>query len=314
MTCECLRATADLDEVRDLDGSIPLVEFIEIRKQCPALREILLPDIIWQKVLNRLGTDDSVAAHTSIFLLAFRRGCLSAVTEPIHRFLLTESGIIDPRIRRQYLEDLQEKWLLAPDPVRRHSLCRIYRGRLLELQFARRLEACGETVIALEAWREGADIQTELPLDGSVHTYEVKFVGLEDTDFALLPAERAASISSYVAPNYLLFRIYEAAKQLESADGCRHAIVVLDEQTWRLRLKQPLEDEWIAKNSFCLFPVAEDKWNQFILKQQKRYLSLPDDMSASITTLNNVEIFRQLHDFQFIQVWSRSRACSAAAV
>ena len=57
------------------------------------------------------------------------------VTGPVHRYLLTETGI-SPNARKQYVKDLREKWMLDPDPCERHRLSRTFRGRLIELQYA----------------------------------------------------------------------------------------------------------------------------------------------------------------------------------
>jgi hypothetical protein len=76
--CACMDGVADVDEVRDADGSIPFEDFSEMRDRCRALREILLPDSIWQQFREWHSLPDDVAAHRSILLLAFRRGCLSS--------------------------------------------------------------------------------------------------------------------------------------------------------------------------------------------------------------------------------------------
>src|ERR1019366_3508898 len=114
--CACMDAVVDVDEVRDADGSIPFTDFSEMRGKCRALREILLPDSIWQQFRDWHSRPDDEAAHRSILLLAFRRGCLGSVTKPIHRYIVSSKGI-RPDVRKQYLQDFRERWMLADDPV-----------------------------------------------------------------------------------------------------------------------------------------------------------------------------------------------------
>lgn len=140
----------DVDEVRDADGSIPLDAFSEMRDACQALRDVFFPDSIWPAVRNWHSAADNEAAHCSIPLLAFRRGCLSSITRPIHRFILSFNGIL-PAVRKQYLQDLRERWMLTADPVERNKRSRIFRGHLVELQFALWLESQSHEVVELEA-------------------------------------------------------------------------------------------------------------------------------------------------------------------
>jgi hypothetical protein len=61
------------------------------------------------------------------------------------------------------------------DPLGRHQLSRIFRGRLIELQFASWLESQSHTVVGLEATRSaadaaGPDIQA-LSASGQTHAF-----------------------------------------------------------------------------------------------------------------------------------------------
>lgn len=184
-----MAATADTDCTRAPDGRIPLREFTDLRDNCLALRQIFLPDEIWSQFVEWHAAPDEVAAHASVTLLAFRRGYLPRVTGPVHRYLMSPRAI-RPDTSRQYLQDLRERWMFDADPIRRNRLSRIFRGRLIELQFASYLESKAHTIIGMEATRkgpdiEGPDIETISPND-QLSAFEVKFFGIEDGDFTLL--------------------------------------------------------------------------------------------------------------------------------
>lgn len=67
------------------------------------------------------------------------RGLLPWVTSPVHRYVM-ESVNVRADASKQYLQDLQENWMLESTPIRRHQLSRQFRSRLAELQFAEWLE------------------------------------------------------------------------------------------------------------------------------------------------------------------------------
>lgn len=184
ITCACMAAINDVEMVREPGGQIPLQGFTALRENCLALREILVPEQIWPQFRQWHSSPDDVASHSSVVLLAFRRGYLPRVTAPIHRYLMSSAGIL-PSVSRQYVKDLREKWMLDADPIERHRLSRIFRGRLIELQFASWLESQSHTIVGLEAIREGPDIET-LSESGQVSAFEVKFFGMEDRDFRVL--------------------------------------------------------------------------------------------------------------------------------
>ena len=75
--------------------------------------------------------------------------------------------------------------MFDPDPAERHRLSRIFRGRLIELQFASWLESQLHTIVRLEARGKGPDIET-LSDSSQANAFEVKFIGMEDGDFRVL--------------------------------------------------------------------------------------------------------------------------------
>ena len=128
----------------------PIENLEKVRELCSALRHVYLPDDVWPDVKAWHSTPDPVALHHSVFALALERGHLARLTNPIHRYLL-QDGAVAAGLRTQYREDLKERWMLHADHRRRHQLCRIYLGRITELQVAEWLESQGWTITELEA-------------------------------------------------------------------------------------------------------------------------------------------------------------------
>ena len=160
--------------------------------------------------------------------------------------------------------------MLYADPIERHQKSRIFRSRLAELQCAEWLETQGQKIVGLEALREGPDIET-VSANRGVEAFEVKFVGTEDADFSMIlrsiakqPAARW--VSPYTASNYLVFRTYEAAKQLRLAAGVTTAVLILEELAWS-RFEMPLRDAWIDWQNPAFIGQDSD-WDKFLKKQK----------------------------------------------
>jgi len=208
--------------------------FARVRSRCAALAQILVPDALWSDFQEWHARTDEEALHRSALLLALKRGHLERITSPVHTYLLADGR---PRadLRKQYLQDLGERWMHYADPLERHRKSRIFFGRLVELQCAEWLEALGWEIAGLEALREGPDIEARRQR-GQLTAFEVKFIGMDNVDFEVvrmsLKGESAgAAVSPYSATNYLLFRAYEAAKQLQEVKHARVALLVVDDQT-----------------------------------------------------------------------------------
>src|SRR5436309_9190944 len=135
LSCACMT-------VQPGNGEQPIIMLESIRKTCPALQSIFLPEDVWHDFKAWHAEPDLVAAHCSMLLLAFDRGHLTRLTHPVHRYLL-EGDRVHPSVRRQYMNDLRERWMHYPDPLERHHKSRIFAGRITELQFAEWLEAQG---------------------------------------------------------------------------------------------------------------------------------------------------------------------------
>jgi hypothetical protein len=109
------------------------------------------------------------------------------------------------------------------------------------------------------------------------------------------PAGRAASLSQPI--NYLLFRVYEAARQLKGAHGIRNVVIVIDEICW-YRFDMQLRQNWIdwARPQFI---NSDDMWNQFLSLQQRRYPELRYELADTIREIDSLLIFQQNYAFEF---------------
>ena len=276
-----------------------LQKLADIRLKCPALLKVFLPDEVWPYFLNWHRQDDKVAYHRSVLLLALKSGYLSQVTSAVHRYLI-DAGCVRQEVRKQYLKDLQESWMFYSDPMERHRKCRIFMGHLVELQFAEWLEQRSWSISGLEALREGPDIEATKS-EGEETAFEVKFIGTEDGDFRVLLNSIACRpagkfVSPYSAANYLLFRVFEAGKQLEDrSTGCI-AVVIVEDLTW-FRFKPQLSDGWINWHSPEFYHGDRD-WGEFLCKAQDRYRDLPAGLPAVLQNLDAVWILRMSSDFQ----------------
>ncbi len=290
--------------------------FASVRECCPALKRILVPDEVWpdfQQWDRDLRDGD---LHQSTLVLAMARGHLGQTTSAIHRYLM-EGGVPRADIRPQYREDLQEKWMRYKDPKKRNSKSREFLGHLIELQCAEWLESQGWTITGLEALREGPDIEAKDNL-GVATAFEVKFIGREDEDFVLMlnslsdkqPTGRWAS--PYSPANFLLFRAYEATKQLQQIDCRRIAVLVILDATWG-NFRLALSDNWINWHNPAFFDDGDKKWQEFLEKKRrrKRYAQVNSDLQLALRDLHEIWILRFSYTFNYAREFRLDMRTSA---
>jgi len=218
----------------------------------------------------------------------------------VHRFLLANGGPLKD-VRQQYLQDLRERWMFYSDPIERHQKARMFSGRLVELQVAVWLESQDWTISSLEALREGPDIEAYVN-DDRTTAFEVKFIGTEDDDFnqivKSLAKNRAVgkSASLYDPVDYLLFRCYEAAKQLEKYSCDRIAIIIIDESVWSARFALQVKKNWIdwAHPTFFLVHDFEE-----FLKSQPYYPKVINELQPVLARLNAIWILTRSAHYQY---------------
>jgi len=239
------------------DTTIPfddgLVGFTRHRESCRVLKDLLLPDSIWNEFVSACHEPRDKAQHRSILLLAYQHGTLSRITIPIHRFVLAQQDI-GVKIAEQYIKDLRERWWLKDNVIDRNRRAKGYLGRISEFLLAGFLEQHGYSVVSMEAWRGKHDIIARDPF-GEESSIEVKYIGVGPDIFRQIVAsftgDRAvSSISIKNAANYFLAQVFVAAKQLQNSNGHTHAALVVGETEWSI-LENPLKEDWIDWDSPC---------------------------------------------------------------
>src|SRR5262245_54210064 len=227
MTCAC--ETLTYNENEDL-----LQQFMACWKQCPTLNLLLIPDWAEFEKADRLLVETE-STHRSMPLLAFERGYLSRLTGVIHKYLL-DGDVVKSDVTADYRSALRERWQHGDEPLKRHQHSRGFLGKPMELFVAEHLENSGIAIVGLQAMgHDDADIVGSR--NGEILFVEVKFIGSEDATFSLIENDLATGGITVLlqdppaAHDYLISRLYEAAKQLEGKDGIRMAVAVIDDYT-----------------------------------------------------------------------------------
>lgn len=235
-----------------------------------------------------------------MLLRALQRGCLARLTEPVHRYLI-ENNNLRKGISHSYVRNFRERWMFDPDPMRRHQGARRFSGRVAEVQCACWLEAHDWKIINLEAGGAGSDIQatdaSEMPT-----AFEVKFIGLEDIDFSMIlrsiaEGSSAQAVSTCSGVNYLLFRVYEAAKQLATFNGRRVAVMVIDDMAW-VRIEMPIENDYIdwTKPAFL---DAGPAWETFLREKEVRYPDIRTALHPVVRGIDTAWVVTRSHEYEY---------------
>lgn len=192
--------------------------------------------------------------------------------------------------------------MFSEDPLERHRRSRIFTGRIVELQCAAWLESLGWVINGVEAFRVGSDI--EATKAGERATFEVKAFGRQDEAFvSVLKSLRGQSAVRWTSPaaavNYLLFRAYESAKQLQVSECGRIAILVIEELSWR-DFQRQLEGGWIdwANPSFL---GHDPEWENFLNSQRSRYPQLRSELASVLQSLDAIWVAQRRDGFEYQQ-------------
>jgi hypothetical protein len=283
-------------------GVIAIETLERVRADCPALNSLFLPDDMWPEFRAwHAQPDKSLSGHRSMLLLALERGHLARLTGPVHRYLV-ENGVLRPDVRKQYLKDMREHWMLNSDPHERNLRSGRFTGRTAELQFAEWIETTRRrTIVGLEVLREGPDVEAQDEL-GLATAFEVKAIGIEHNDFEMILRGMAepsvvGPISPYAAINYLLFRTYEAAKQLAHFEGSRITVVVISDLNWH-RFDWQLDNRWIDWDNPA-FLSADSTWEAFLQSQVKRYPEIRTEVASVVTAIDAVWVMKRSYGYEY---------------
>jgi hypothetical protein len=251
-----------------------------------------VPDDIWDRYREFCAAEPDEAYHSPIAYLAFQRRYLARLTEPIHAFCL-EGNTPNPLLTNQYKRDLVERWIFKDHVKQRFEYARIFQGRLMELIFAVWLFQEGWEIEGLEALGSSVDVEAKSQLRPSF-SFEVKHLGQDEVLFDLgLQALRAggvavASIPVYSPIDYLTYRVFEAARQLDTSPNRKVVVAVLAE--YETYFARPLKEGWIDWQAPRFFRKEGDI-SDFLEKQYAGNPSLDSDMPQYLSRLDQIWFF-----------------------
>lgn len=264
--------------------------FYNRRERCPALK-LTIPDNVFQKHFEFSISPPDDAYRCSVPLLAYCGGHLSAFTGLLHGYVLDGD---QPRadLTPQYRNDLRERWFLEPDTTSRYRSARLYQSRLAELAFVRWLERNKWKISSLEAYGGTFDVSA-VSSTGQNVDFEIKFLAQREVVFELNRASfqspTAGWLGMYSPIDYLLFRVYQAACQLERATATRIVVVIVKD--YQVSYQIPLSGNWIDwKNPSFLRRDSEIE--TFLADQYKANTNLDSDVRHSIAAVDEVWVLR----------------------
>lgn len=267
-----------------------ITTFYNLRSACPVLR-LTIPDELTERHLNFTTAVSDAANHCSVPFLAYRRGYLSEFTNSLHRFAFNGTDL-RTEMKAQYVSDLRENWVLEDDYISRFRKARNYLSRLAEIDVARWLETQQWQISNLEMYGGEFDIEGS-DNDHIPTAFEVKFLAQREVLFELNRASFMNPIAGrpgiYSPMDYLLFRLYEAARQLQNTRTNRIAIAVVSD--YDVSYKIPLSEGWIDWNNPS-FLKRDSEIHAFLLTQYKRNPNLDAEIKTFLTGLSEIWILR----------------------
>jgi hypothetical protein len=290
-----------------INKQFSLQEFAVIRNECPALREVLIPDHEWLAFQQKAKELPDGAGHTFKVIGALQLGILGKITSPIHKYLFEGGHLKESFIKSGYRNALIEHWLNEPTPMERHQKARGHEGKINELLCASWLDNQGWSVFNLEALGGSFDIEATSP-SKVAYSIEVKYIGQEDNKFQIfmqscLTGEAvAATFSVYDGFNYFLFKIYEAAYQLQKQNNNdKHLVfIIFSHDAWKFN-SMHVNDNWIERYPIEFCKNASDNWRDFLAKKkkEKRYQQIESTLVSCIKKIDEIWIIQQQSDLEY---------------
>lgn len=289
----------DCQTIRAIDGNWNniLNQFESLRRNCPALREILVPDSVWPEFSKMAPSAYDESGHRSILLGALRSGNLKKITLPIHSYLLDGEKPRD-KLTNQYKKDLIEKWMSEDTPLERHRKARGYNGKLAELMSCSWIESQGWKIINLAALGGNFDIEAISP-QKKKGVIEVKYIGLEDRRFEdileslKLRKAKCTGLGFYDGYNYILLRAYEATRQLLNLKEDLYVFIVISNLAWDF-LDMPVEDNWFLQRPTSFIDSASLRWKEFLSKKkkEKKYQNIDKEIKTILNRIKELWIIK----------------------
>ena len=238
-----------------------------------------------------------MAFHCSVPFLAYLRDCLPDFTASLHRFA-TSAANVRGNINPQYLSDLRETWFFEVDEISRFKKARTYLSRLAELDFARALEAKRWKITNLEMYGGQFDVEG-IDEHGVNMAFEVKFLAQREVLFELNRASFASPtvgwLGVYSPVDYLIFRLYEAARQLQGTQLRRVAVAIVSD--YEVSYKIPLSEGWVNWKSPA-FLKRDSEILTFLAAQYAKNPNLDADLKSFVGGLDEIWILRYQGAFE----------------
>ncbi len=263
----------------DKDYQEALIKFREIHKYSKILK-IFVPEKELGEFIEWHERTDIEDEHCSYLILALVRGYLNNILnlEP----LIFKEG---KNLTRQYKEDLRERWIYEEDCTKRQKKANLFSSRIAEIQTALWLSKKGWIIENLEAYNKNS-CDIEASKDNLYFVFEVKSIGMEQDYFQHLINSNMFRSPLWFNPadgqNYVLYRICEAAKQLEKIELEKNKVVVIviHGEAWATLIN-------INCKNFQ-FSDGSEKWRRFLLGKKN-----PEELKAMtefISNLNEIKI------------------------
>lgn len=295
---ECI-CTTNLESSDDY-----LQQFKNIRKKCPVLRKIFVPDEIFDDFMSA-SSNFNATRHQPIVIGVLRNNCLARITVPAHIYLM-ENGDVSSRLTKQYKKDLMETWITKSEPIERHRKNRIFEGKLAELLCANYLGDRGWRINNLEALGGNHDIEAlnnnEEPVAG-----EVKYIGLEDARFLEIEKSIATgnavggTIPIYDGYNFLILKICEAAYQLRHSEGKKIIFLIIGNVASSFIDFQVKNFLQVEQPKFSFSPQASNKWQEFFigLQEQEKYREIGANTESIIGMCDSLWIIYENNYYEY---------------
>ncbi|MEZ5861355.1 MAG: hypothetical protein R3D28_20650 [Geminicoccaceae bacterium] len=231
--------------------------------------------------------------HKPILFLAFKRNYLSRFTRLAHEWFFDKNDKLH-LIVPQYKKDLIEKWMLEGDYKNRFKNGRIYKSRWAELFFAKWLLDHSWKIVELEATGGQSDV-IALSKDRIMTTFEVKNIGMSPYDFdvitEMLQSPIGVSIDAYdddSYADYLIYRIYQGAKQIRNRPGKKVVVVILED--YQFHYKNILKENRIKWNSPKFFNKTEDM-QELLRYEYEKSPNFDESLVETIKSVHEIWIF-----------------------
>ena len=232
---------------------------------------------------------------------------LTEITYPIHKYLFTGNHLKQSFIESGYRNELIERWPNEPTALQRHQKARAHEGKINELLCASWLENQGWNIVNLEALGGNCDIQATSP-NNTTYAIEVKYIGQEDKNFKLFAESclthkaTAGTYSIYDGYNFFLFKIYEAALQLQKRnENEKNIVFIVFSHSSLIFNSMYINENWIEQHPIEFLENSSDSWKNFLAKKKNetKYNHIENTLETYIKKLDEIWVIQQQSDLEY---------------